>query len=149
VCLPAIAKRLPIDVQHVYFYFMNYSCRRDGRFNLGCGMPRIEIMRASIAAAVFILRRLSSRGETPPPKRVECLLRLPSIFRKEKSPMQKRGEGVHPPPPTHNFACSLLSSPPKQIRWTKRGGRGRSGTRPESGPLGWIVDGSSPRLNVV
>jgi hypothetical protein len=73
-------------------------------------------MRASIAAAVFILQRLSLRGGKTPPKKVECLLRLPIIFGKEKSPMQKRWEGVHPPPPTHNFVCSLLSSPPKQGR---------------------------------
>jgi hypothetical protein len=51
-------------------------------------------MRASIAAAVFILR-----GGKPPPKKVECLLRLPSIFRKEKSPMKKGGKGSSPPCP--------------------------------------------------
>jgi hypothetical protein len=56
-------------------------------------------MRASIAAAVFILQRLSSKGEKPPPKKVECLLRLPSIFGKEKRPMQKKGgRGLSPPP---------------------------------------------------
>ena len=30
---------------------------------------------------------------------------------RRKAQCKKRGEGVHPPPPTHNFACSLLSSP--------------------------------------
>ena len=54
-------------------------------------------------------------GGDPPCKKFECLLRLPSILGKEKKPNAKKGgERVHPPPPTHNFACFILSSPPKQ-----------------------------------
>ena len=81
---------------------------------MGCRRPRIEIMRASIAAAVFILRRLSSRGGNPLLKSLNAFSDSHPSSGRRKAQCEKRGEGVHPPPPTHNLACSLLSSPPKQ-----------------------------------
>ena len=54
-------------------------------------------------------------GKTPPPKCSNAFLDSHPSWERRKSPMQKKGGRVHPPPPTHNFACFLLSSPPKQL----------------------------------
>jgi len=54
--------------------------------------------------------RPSSRRETPPPKKAECLLGLPSFLEGEKAQHKKGGRRQgHPPPPTHNFV--MHSSP--------------------------------------
>ena len=105
--------------------------RHYGRFDLGCGRPRIEIVRASIAAAVFILRRLSSRGGNPPSKKVECLLRLPSIFGIEKSLMQKKGGRGSSPPAHSQFRLLpplLTSQTTKEVRYQELRVRRRSST---------------------
>jgi hypothetical protein len=56
-------------------------------------------------------------GKPPPPKKVECLLRLPSIFGKEKSPMQKKG-GRGSSTPAHSQFCLL---PPLLTSQTRAG----------------------------
>jgi hypothetical protein len=70
----------------------------------------------SIAAAVLILRSLSLRGgENPPsPKGSNAFSDPHPSSERRKSPMRKKGGKGFTPPATHNFACSLLSSPPKQ-----------------------------------
>jgi hypothetical protein len=52
---------------------------------------------------------LREGGKPPISEGVECLLRPPSIFGKEKKPNAKKGgKGFTPPPPTHNFASPHL-----------------------------------------
>jgi hypothetical protein len=89
---------------------------------LGCGRPEKEIVGASNAAAVTssVLTVLEVFwGENPPLANKKDQNALSDSYPYPERgilPNTKNKEGGEggSPPPTHNFACSLLSSSPKQ-----------------------------------
>ena len=88
---------------------------------MGCGRPEKEIVGANNAACCPSSVPTVSEafwGENPPGKGGNVSRNAFSdpyhTWKGAFGPTRKKRVGGLSPPPTHNFACSLLSSPPKQ-----------------------------------
>jgi len=71
-------------------------------------------VRASNAAAVLIFQDLLLGDKTPPLKKAECLLGLPSFWKGKKPNTEKGGRRVISPRPLTILSCTpLLTSQTK------------------------------------
>ena len=94
---------------------------------MGCGRPEKEIVGANNAACCPSSVPTVSEtfwGENPPGKGINISQNAfsdPYPYLEGAFGPTKKGGGGPSPPPTHNFACSLLFSPSKQVSKNNHG----------------------------